>query len=59
MNLKPYLPNRATPNHWALTTKSAKGAVYPIRTLFQIVGGKTWSISLIKHGPPCKEEDWR
>lgn len=35
------------------------GGVLPIRTFFQIVGGKNWSISFIRLDDVASQKDWQ
>lgn len=57
--LRFYLPNRAPNGGYALTNKGSRGtAVYPVKTLFQIIGGRTWSLSVIRLGDPTMTDEW-
>lgn len=53
----PYVPNRSS-GRWAMTVESAPGVVYPLRTLVQLVGGRTWSVSIIRQDAPVKATEF-
>ena len=47
MNLRPYLPNRS--DALALVSQQYPTRAYWPLTLIQIVGGRTWSLSIVRY----------
>lgn len=54
-----FIPNRAPEREMGLTNRGSEAKqVYPIRVLTQIIGGRTWSVSLIRLDPPITTDEW-